>query len=45
MVQSYRILANVLFSKDQLFFLKFQKRDVLNSETESTNQENDDSDY
>ena len=45
MVQSYRILKRVLFSKDQLFFLKFQRQNVLNSETASSFEGNDDSEF
>ena len=41
MIKGYRCLRKVLFDRNQLFFLKFQRRDVLISTSEPDDDKDD----
>ena len=42
MIKGHRCMLKVLFDINQLFFLKFQRRDVLNSDSELEDEQFDD---
>ena len=41
MIKGFRTLNEILFNKEDIFFLKNQRRDIINSQSESSDDDND----